>query len=124
MMMNAASQPHFWAIGGIVIGAMSAPIEEPALKSDVANARSFFGKYSAVTFIAAGKFPASPSARKHRQPRKSQTDTDATESATALPLSSALKASASATPSTSRHVPRPHTACRHAAADQTNIAQR
>ena len=35
---------------------------DPALKIDVAKARSFLGKYSAVTLIAAGKLPDSPTA--------------------------------------------------------------
>ena len=43
-----------------MIGAAKAPTVEPALKMEVEYARSFFGKYSAVTLIAAGKFPASP----------------------------------------------------------------
>jgi len=43
-----------------VIGAAKAPTVEPALKMEVEYARSFFGKYSAVTLIAAGKFHASP----------------------------------------------------------------
>ncbi len=47
-------------------GAIKAPIDAPALKILVAYARSFFGKYSAVTFIAAGKLPASPKANTQR----------------------------------------------------------
>ena len=45
---------------GIHNGAISAPMVEPALNMEVEKARSFFGKYSAVTLMAAGKFPASP----------------------------------------------------------------
>ena len=33
---------------------------EPALNMEVEKARSFLEKYSAVTLMAAGKFPASP----------------------------------------------------------------
>ncbi len=44
----------------MLTGARSAPTVAPALKIEVAKARSFFGKYSAVTLMAAGKFPASP----------------------------------------------------------------
>lgn len=50
-------------------------MEAPLLKMDVAKARSFFGKYSAVTLMAARKFPASPNARTSRKARKNQTDT-------------------------------------------------
>jgi len=75
MMMKAISHPQNFAMSGIVAGAASAPTDEPELKIDVENARSFLGKYSAVTLIAAGKFPASPSARTARQARKSHTDT-------------------------------------------------
>ena len=63
MMMNETSHPKFLARTGIVSGAKSAPMEAPALNMDVAKALSFLGKYSAVVLIAAGKFPASPSAR-------------------------------------------------------------
>ena len=68
-------------------GAANAPTEAPLLKSAVANARSFFGKYNAVTLMAAGKLPASPNARSARQPRKSHTLTEAKAKAKALPLS-------------------------------------
>ena len=67
MTMNAISQPlptpmlwKYRAKEGMVTGAIKAPTVAPALKMEVENARSFFGKYSAVTLIAAGKFPASP----------------------------------------------------------------
>ena len=74
-MMNAISQPQNLAMRGMVSGATSAPTEEPELKMDVEKARSFFGKYSAVTLIAAGKFPASPRASTARHARKSHTET-------------------------------------------------
>jgi hypothetical protein len=43
--MKAISQPHALASKGIVNGATRAPIEAPALKIEVAYARSFLGKY-------------------------------------------------------------------------------
>ena len=51
MIMNAHSHPSLRASGGMVRGAARAPTDAPALKMDVANARSFLGKYSAVTFL-------------------------------------------------------------------------
>ena len=110
MMMNAISHPQCSAMSGIVAGAASAPTDEPELKIDVENARSFGGKYSAVTLIAAGKFPASPAASRQRQPRKSHTETDATESATAEPACTVFIAETESTPSTSCTVPQPHAA--------------
>ncbi len=49
-----------------MIGEINAPTVAPALKMLVENARSFFGKYSAVALIAAGKLPASPTANTKR----------------------------------------------------------
>ena len=63
MMINANSQPHSFAIHGTLKGANTAPTFAPELKIPVAKDRSFLGKYSAGTLIAAGKFPASPNAR-------------------------------------------------------------
>ena len=97
MTINAISQPQNFAMIGIVSGAASAPTEEPELKIEVANARSFFGKYSAVTFIAAGKLPASPSARTARHARKSHTDA-------VMPIMATKPAALSA------EVPTPHAA--------------
>jgi hypothetical protein len=62
MMINAQSQPQFNLIQGTVSGASIAPTFAPELKIPVANDLSFFGKYSAVALIAAGKLPASPRA--------------------------------------------------------------
>ena len=93
MMMKAISQPIAWARMGIVSGAANAPTEAPALKSDVAKARSFLGKYSAVTLIAAGKLPASPRARMARHTRKSHTLKAAAAIAASEPFSSAFRAS-------------------------------
>ena len=69
MMMKAISHPKASASGGMLIGAANAPTDAPALKIEVANARSFLGKYSAVTLMAAGKFQLSPNARMARQKR-------------------------------------------------------
>ena len=55
---------------GMVAGAAKAPTEAPLLKMAVESARSFFGKYSAVTLMAEGKLPDSPMARIMRQPKK------------------------------------------------------
>ena len=55
IMMNASSQPKYLANIGMVSGEIKAPMEAPALKMEVAKARSRFGKYSAVTFTATGK---------------------------------------------------------------------
>ena len=103
-------------------GAASAPTEAPELKIDVANARSFFGKYSAVTLMAAGKLPASPSARTARQARKSHTETPAIAAAAALPASTARRAATDPMPSVNQHVAMPHAAWRHAPSDQTKMA--
>ena len=75
MMMKAACQPHSSAITGTVIGARMAPILAPELKMPVAKERSFFGKYSAVALMAAGKLPASPSASTARPNMKPATET-------------------------------------------------
>ena len=93
MITNAISQPSHAANGGIVAGATRAPTEAPALKIEVANARSFFGKYSAVVLIAAGKFPASPKARTARAAKNNHTLTDDMAKAAAVPFSTAIIAS-------------------------------
>ena len=46
---------------------------EPALNIEVEKARSFLGKYSAVTFMAAGKLPASPAPKTIRAAIKQYT---------------------------------------------------
>ncbi len=56
----------FAAITGTEMGAMSAPTCAPELNMLVEKALSFFGKNSAVVFIAAGKLPASPRASTKR----------------------------------------------------------
>src|SRR5699024_1258056 len=66
IIMKDISQPQYAAITGTISGAAKAPTVAPALKILVDNALSFFGKYSAVALIAAGKFPASPTAKTSR----------------------------------------------------------
>ena len=63
MMMKAASHPQFSAIHGTVNGARIAPTLVPELKIPVANDLSFFGKYSAVALIAAGKVSGFPNGK-------------------------------------------------------------
>ena len=101
MMTNAISQPppiplslKNCASTGIVAGAARAPTDAPALKIDVANARSFLGKYSAVVLIAAGKLPASPSARIALAAMNIHTLTEDMASAAAEPFSTAAMAAA------------------------------
>ena len=123
MMMNAISQPNHSANGGIDSGATRAPTDAPALKIDVENARSFFGKYSAVTLIAAGKFPDSPIANTERQNRKRYTLMVAIDKAVADPACTARSASTESRPSYFIVI-QPHTAWRHAPSDHTKIDQR
>ena len=123
MMMNAISHPNAAARGGMVAGATRAPTDAPALKIDVAKARSFLGKYSAVVLMAAGKFPASPRARMLRAARKSHTLTDAIARAALVPASTAFMASIDSYPSMCI-VAHPQRACTQAPKDQTPIAQR
>src|SRR6187200_2228851 len=72
---KADSQPQFSAIQGTVKGARIAPTLAPELKMPVAKDRSFFGKYSAVALIAAGKFPDSPKPNTARANIKPKTET-------------------------------------------------
>lgn len=72
MMRKDISQPKCRAMTGMVKGANKAPNCAPALKRLVAKALSFLGKYSAVTLMAQGKLPDSPTARIERAERKSQ----------------------------------------------------
>ncbi len=130
MMRNAISQPppmplslKYWASSGIVAGATRAPTEAPALKIEVANARSFLGKYSAVTLMAAGKLPASPSARMQRAARNSHTLVEAIANAAADPLSTAVMAATDPYPSMWT-VAQPQAACTQAPADHTPMAHR
>ena len=93
MIMKAISQPHARASNGIVAGAANAPTDAPLLKIEVEKARSFLGKYSAVTLMAAGKLPASPTASIRRHERKSQTLIVAMATAASLPACTMRKAS-------------------------------
>ena len=70
------------ASDGMHSGATSAPTVEPALKIEVAKARSRLGKYSAVTFTAEGKLPDSPTASTTRAAMKKYTLTIDTIEAT------------------------------------------
>src|SRR5690606_18539167 len=73
----------------MVNGAANAPTVAPALKILVANPRSFFGKNSAVAFIAAGKLPDSPIARITRAKTNNVTLTETTAPISpTLPISS------------------------------------
>ena len=123
MIMKAISQPNLLARIGIVNGAANAPTEEPALNKEVAKARSFFGKYSAVVLMAAGKLPASPNANTARQAKNNHTLTLATAKAAVEPVSSAFKASIDSI-SSIIIVAQPQPACIHAPSDHTPIAQR
>ena len=123
IMMKAISQPSQSARRGIVSGAAKAPTELPALNNAVARALSFLGKYSAVVFMAAGKFPPSPMASTARHIRKSQTLMPATAEATAEPVSIAFRACIDSIPSIFM-VSQPQPACMHAPTDQMPIAQR
>src|SRR6185369_170133 len=76
IIINAASQPQWILIQGTVSGARIAPTLAPELNIPVANDLSFLGKYSAVAFIAAGKFPASPNARIARENINPITETE------------------------------------------------
>ena len=122
MMMKAISQPICSASTGMVSGAARAPTEAPALKMEVARARSFLGKYSAVTLMAAGKLPASPVASTMRQERKSHTLMVEMVSARSVPALTARRASSSGR-SVSDMVRMPHPACRQAPILQMTMAQ-
>ena len=123
MMMNAISQPTALAMRGIVAGAARAPTLAPELKIDVAKARSFFGKYSAVTLIAAGKLPASPSARTQRQNKKAYMLT-VEITRTASPVAPMSASFDEKSPPIHPSVKMPQNACNTAPSDQTRIAQR
>src|SRR5690606_36054128 len=74
--INVLCHPHCRAIQGTVNGARIAPTVAPELNIPVAKDLSFFGKYSAVALIAAGKFPASPIPKSAREIVKPTTETD------------------------------------------------
>ena len=89
----------------------------------VASARSFLGKYSAVTLMAAGKLPLSPIANTIRQTMKSQTLVVAMASAIVLPASTRRKASTLSSPWMCI-VSHPQPACKQAPRLQTKMAMR
>ena len=124
--MKAISQPHALAMKGMVIGAASAPIVDPELNMLVEKALSFFGKYSAVAFMAAGKFPASPTASTSRARTKRATLTLTTldTSETAAMASLAPSKPTNHFPAVIPEVAIPQNACRQAPKDQMPIAHR
>jgi len=96
------------------------------LKILVANALSFLGKYSAVALIAAGKFPASPTANTKRAKMNRVTLT-LIINATSLTCSIACLAPSKPTNQFPVMIPEvaiPQNACKTAPTDQTPIAQR
>ena len=117
MIRNASSQPKLAAMKGILTGAAKAPTVAPALKMLVAKARSFFGKNSAVALIAAGKFPASPTAKTKRAMIKKVTLMDAIFATKSAP--SAIRSASALSNPTTHSVPMPQRACRQAPKDQT-----
>ena len=128
MMMKAISQPlpqpmflKYCARAGMHSGATRAPAVAPALKMDVAKARSRRGKYSVVTLMAEGKLPPSPRPRRMRAPMKNHTLTGAMVGAVA-PVASSM---ASVPCRSSDHcVATPQSACRQAPVDHIPMAQR
>ena len=124
MMMKAHSQPKALASGGIRSGAARAPTEAPALKMDVAKARSFLGKYSAVVLMAAGKLPDSPKARMPRHSRNRYTLTVEMARAMLEPASTARRACTESIPSTNQVVATPQAACITAPVLHTPMAMR
>ena len=72
--MKVQRHPKLIAMAGIMAGAMIAPMFVPALKMEVAKARSRFGNQRAVALIAEGKFPPSLTPRATRAVKKPLTD--------------------------------------------------
>ena len=111
-------------------GGSKAPICAPLLNTLVANPRSFFGKYSAVILMAAGKFPDSPMASTQRAARKSQTltvDTVHMPSATVCNVDRFCRAPSKPvnhSPPNSPLVAIPQKAWRHAPADHSPMAHK
>ncbi len=73
---KAQYQPNESVIHGTTSGVARAPTLVPELKIPVARARSRLGNHSAVTLIAAGKLPASPSPSANRATMKPATDAE------------------------------------------------
>ena len=72
--MKAQRHPKVSAMAGIMAGAMIAPTFVPALKIEVAKARSVFGNHNATALIAAGKLPPSLTPRNTRAAKKPLTE--------------------------------------------------
>src|SRR5574344_921190 len=130
MMTKAISQPpptplslKYCARSGMVAGATIAPTDAPALKIEVAKARSFLGKYSAVVLMAAGKLPDSPSASTALAAMNSHTLVEDIASAAAEPVFTASIACTDPSP-VIWYVAHPQSAWRQAPVDQMPIAQR
>src|SRR6218665_2673797 len=126
MIIKDISHPHRSAILGMINGADRAPTAAPALKILVAKALSFLGKYSAVVLIAAGKFPASPTANTKRAKMNSITlvlPTSATLS-TVFIISFDSSKPTNQCPVKIPDAAIPQYACKQAPRDQTPIAQR
>ena len=83
---KAQRHPRCTATQGTVSGAIMAPTFVPELKTPVASARSFFGNHSVTVFIAAGKFPDSPSPNMPRAKANPKT-----ELASACPIAARLQ---------------------------------
>ncbi|MNE31101.1 hypothetical protein D3C80_1246490 [compost metagenome] len=125
-MMKAISQPIDFAIKGMVSGAAKAPTVAPALKILVDKALSFLGKYSAVALIAAGKFPASPTANTKRAKMNSVTLVLITSETSLILLIISLDSSKPTNqfPVIIPEVAIPQKACKTAPIDQMKIAHR
>src|SRR5262249_35875866 len=67
-------QPNRMAMAGIIIGAMMAPTLVPALKMDVASARSRRGNHRATALMAEGKLPPSLTPRNVRAAKTPPTE--------------------------------------------------
>ena len=103
------------------MGAMSAPMVLPLLKIAVGKARSFLGKYSAVTLMAQGKLPLSPKPSTMRQTMKNQA---LTEAMTAVLVPTALMRSSLPSSPSHADVATPQKACIQAPSDQMPMAHR
>src|SRR5699024_6997781 len=126
IIMKDISQPQYAAITGTISGAAKAPTVAPALKILVDNALSFFGKYSAVALIAAGKFPASPTAKTKRAKMNNVTLT-LTTNPTSFTREIASLAPSNPTnhsPATMPEVAIPQKACSTAPTDHIPIAHK
>ena len=67
MIRNVACHPKRCCSATIIGVAITLPSAVPLLKIDIANARSFTGNHSVVTFAAPGQLPASPKPSRKRK---------------------------------------------------------